>query len=128
MDAGSAILAAIPATLAFLAVVTALRRIGRTDLDVVLGLGRRIAQDPSAAFPTGLVAAVALGALGALVLAMVWDLTGWPIAPLQGTLMSLLLWPLAQRAVRPVRGGPRALFLALVGYGVILGFVYSPGS
>ncbi len=128
MDAGSAILAGVVATLAFLLVVTALRRARRTELDVVLTLGHRVAPDPFAAFVAGIVALLAIGALEAIVLAAVWGVTGWPIAPLQGALLTIVQWPLARVGVGAVRGGPLALFLGMLGYGAALGIVYVPGT
>lgn len=127
MDAGSALLASVVATVVFVLVLTALRALGRTELDVILAIGRAVSHDREGAFVAGVISAVALGALEALALAAIWGLTGWPIAPLQGSLMALAQWPIAQRAVRPVRGGPAALFLAMLGYGATLGLVYAPG-
>ncbi len=134
MDAGSAILASVVATVVFLLVLTALRRAGRTELDVVFALGNRVAGDPPAAFVAGIVAIVSIGAVEALALAAVWGgvwstlgPAAWPIAPPQGALMTIAQWPLARHAVRDLRGGPLALFLAMLAYGVTLGMVYVPG-
>src|SRR3989442_15960841 len=95
MDAGSAIVASVFSTLAFLLVVTALRRLGRRELDVVLGLGGRIVHDPSAAFVSGVIAVVAIGMVEALAFAAVWGLiwstagpAAWPIAPAGGAVMA----------------------------------------
>src|SRR3989442_3335223 len=99
MDAGSAIVASVFSTLAFLLVVTALRRLGRTELDVVLGLGGRIVHDPSAAFVSGVIAVVAIGMVEALAFAAVWGLiwstagpAALPIPPPEGAGMAGSPW------------------------------------
>ncbi len=134
MDAGSAIVASVFATLVFVLVIAGLRRLGRTDLDVILGLGQRIAREPAAAFLAGVIAVIGIGMLEGLALAAIWG-TIWltfgppalPIAPLQGALLAAVQWPLARIAVRQTRGGSAALLMAMLGYGGTLGLVYAPG-
>lgn len=127
MDAGSALLASVFATLAFLVVLALLRRTGRSQLEPSDSIGRRVSPEPRAAFVAGVAIIVVAGAAEALLLAEVWALTAWPIAPLQGSLMTLVQWPLAWSAVSRTRGAGRSLFLGMLAYGITLGMIYAPG-
>ncbi len=133
MDAGSALVASVPGTLAFVFAVAFLRAQGHSDLDVMTTIGRRLAHDPYAAVGAGLIALLALGAVEAVLLAAVWGAIwtlwgpeAWPIAPLQGALMGLAqstLWLALARTRR--RWLP--LFLGTMAFGAAMGAFYSPG-
>ncbi len=128
MDLGSVLLGGALAT-AGAALVHALLRDERRD--ALMDLGTRASNDPLTAYTAGIVLHAAAGLGWAVAFAVVWSATGWPIAPLQGVLLGLVRWALAERRLRsPSRTAreKRASLAAHVAYGALLGLAYRPGQ
>ncbi len=128
MDLGSVLLGGAVAT-AGAAIVHALLR--DEARDALMALGTRASDDPLTAYAAGIVVHVSAGLGWAVAFAAVWRFTGWPIAPLQGVLLGLARWALAERRLRsPSRTAreTRASLAAHVAYGALLGLCYRPGQ
>ena len=142
LDPGSILLAGAVATIGGSVVLAALPRRGTVAIDVPLTLGERLVPDRSAGFAAGVILHVAFGMSWAFVSAVLWNVTGWPVAPTVGALFAVPQWMVAEaavgasakrtdlggrRAFRP-RGAAAALLLSHVVYGALLGATYRPGA
>lgn len=128
MDVGSVLLGGALATAGSALVHAVLRDETR---DALMRIAVGASDDQLTAYGAGVVLHAAMGLGWAAVFALLWNVSAWPVAPLQGALFGLLPWALAERRLRSpsrTRRETRASLAAHLTYGALLGLSYRPGT